>query len=225
MIVALAGSDGVGKTTILLRLVDELISNGHSARAVGRWDIVDNPAYPSTRFLKADIRDLRNCVAAMPPTPRLMFLLWTMHMSLSPYDAEGERSIIIVDGYWMKHAASEIAYGVDESYVAALTDRLPRADLTFLLDAPLEHLYERKAGDLVPYECGMDPACSRESFITHQTKIRATLARWTAAFGWTSIDVARPVDQIVRDLAAAIQLRAMPASDPDQRVDAEGPAA
>jgi len=48
---------------------------------------------------------------------------------------------------------------------------LPRADLTFLLDAPLEDLYERKAGDLVPYECGMDPACSRESFITHQTKI------------------------------------------------------
>jgi dTMP kinase len=205
MIVALAGTDGVGKTTILRRFIDALLEKGHSARAVGRWDIVDNPAYPATRFIKSDIQDLRDCVAAMPPIPRLMFLLWAMHMALEPHLADRERSIIVVDGYWMKHAASEIAYGVDEDRVASLTKGMPPADLTFLLDASPDQLYERKIGDLVPYECAMDPLCSRESFITHQTKIRGTLGRWSRTFHWINIDVTRPIDHIVRDLIAVIE--------------------
>ena len=204
MIIALGGSDGVGKTTIMSRFVAKLNEQGYLVHAVGRWDIVDNPAYPSTRFLKSDIRDLRNCVAAMPPLPRLTFLLWTMHMALTPYNAEHDRTIVVIDGYWMKHAASEIAYGVDENYVAALTGRLPRADITFLLDAPLDELYKRKSGDLVPYECAMDPACSRENFILHQSKIRNTLSRWARTHDWIPIDVARPVELIVLDLIEAI---------------------
>ena len=212
MIVALAGADGVGKTTIVSRVVERLIESGHSARAIRRWDIVDNPAYPATRFIKRDIRDLRNCVAAMPPIPRLMFLLWTMHMSLAPYLADRESSIIVVDGYWMKHAASEIAYGVEADYVAALTDRMPRADITFLLEVPLDQLYERKRNDLVPYECAMDPQCSRDNFIVHQNKICTILGGWARSFNWIKVDAARPADAIVRQLVTTIRPQTLPAN-------------
>ena len=140
----------------------------------------------------------------MPPLPRFTFLMWTMHMALEPHVQAADASIVMVDGYWMKHAASEIAYGVDESYVSAVTGKLPRADLTLLLDAPLDVLYERKAGDLVPYECGMDPSCSRESFIRHQALIGATLRRWQDEFGWVTVDVTQPRAAMVAQMANAI---------------------
>ena len=204
MIVALAGSDGVGKTTAICHLAEELRRAGKTVRSVGRWDIVDNPAYPATRFIHSDIEDLRQCVASMPPVPRFTFLMWTMHMALEPYARLDEPSIVIVDGYWMKHAASEIAYGVEESYIGSITTMLPRADLTFLLDAPVDLLYERKVHDLVAYECAMDPACSRESFVLHQTTIRTTLHKWQREFNWIKLDAARPVPEVVGDMARAI---------------------
>lgn len=204
MIVALAGCDGVGKTTAIRLLLEELARRGRSARLVGRWDIVGNEAYPATRFIHPDIKDLRECVASMPPLPRFTFLMWTMHMALEPYVQAADASIVIVDGYWMKHAASEIAYGVDEAYVAAITSKLPCADLTLLLDAPLDLLYARKAGDLVPYECGMDPSCSRESFVSHQAMIGATLRRWQAELGWVRIDVTQSREAALAEMAEAI---------------------
>jgi dTMP kinase len=197
-LVAVAGGDGVGKTAVAQLLVERLNGLGHSARFVRRWDIVGNPSYPEADFLSADVRAMRSSAAGMPPNPRFLFLMWTIALAVLGDGVENSaRQFVVIDGYWMKHAASEVAYGLDPEWVLSVTSGLPRSDLVLRLSLSPEEAWSRKGGDLWPYECGMDESCSRESFLTHQESIHALLDRWSDLFGWHDIEAARPVEDLV----------------------------
>ncbi|PZT77247.1 MULTISPECIES: dTMP kinase [unclassified Streptomyces] len=204
MLLALTGTDGVGKSTVTRAFVAELNARGYRARTVDRWDIVADSRYPAARFLSHDIRDIRTCIADMPGTSRLLFLIWSMAMALEGVREEpGE--VVVVDGYWMKHAAGEIAYGLDPEWVEALVAGVPTADLTVRLSLDLATAWQRKQGDLVPYECGMDPACAEDSFLAHQRSISDHLDRWTKRHHWPTVDADRPVPLIVAELAGLVE--------------------
>ncbi|MET9736275.1 thymidylate kinase [Streptomyces sp. NPDC006458] len=204
MLLALAGTDGVGKSTLTREVVAHLERRGRQVQTVDRWDIVDSPHYPAARFLDHDIKAIRRCVADMPAAPRLLFLMWSMGMALQAH-REPHGDLVIVDGYWMKHAASEITYGLDPDWVETVVAGLPKADLTVRLRLDPELAWKRKQGDLVPYECGMDPSCSRDSFFTHQQAIADRLDLWAKRDGWPSLDTDRPVEHVAADLAALIE--------------------
>ncbi|MGA8429771.1 MAG: hypothetical protein WB729_08115 [Candidatus Sulfotelmatobacter sp.] len=210
LLVAVVGGDGAGKTTVSTELVQQLNELGYKARCVGRWDIVDNPAYPSARFMKNDIRHIRKCVADMPPHPRFLFLLWTMSLSLSAdVTRDSDDEIVVMDGYWMKHAASEVAYGLAPEWVLSVSSGLPVPQIVLHLSLTPEQAWPRKQADLVPYECGMDESCSKESFLQHQTRIRNLLDEWSRAFGWKHID-ASPSLAVVISTAVSQVLSAVP---------------
>lgn len=98
----------------------------------------------------------------------------------------------------MKHAASEIAYGLDRTWVESVVAGLPPSSAVAYLRLDPERAWERKAGrDLVPYECGLDPACSRENFLAHQRRVLDVLDGWAARFGWQEVDAAQPVEAVV----------------------------
>jgi dTMP kinase len=193
-----AGGDGVGKTAVAQLLAERLNALGHSARYIRRWDIVGSPNYPEADFLNEDVRAIRSSAAGMPPNPRFLFLMWTMALAVLGDAVENSaRQFVVVDGYWMKHAASEVVYGLDPEWVLSVTRGLPRADLVLRLNLSPEEAWSRKGGDLSRYECGMDESCSRESFLMHQASIRAVLDRWSDLFGWHDIDAAHPVEDLV----------------------------
>ena len=75
MIVAVVGSDGAGKSTLVRRAHGALVAAGRAADRVDRWDVVGNADYPAARFLVDDVPDLRACVAEMPNPPRFLFLM------------------------------------------------------------------------------------------------------------------------------------------------------
>ncbi|MER8235558.1 thymidylate kinase [Streptomyces sp. NPDC094049] len=205
MLLALTGTDGVGKSTVSRALVTELNRRGHRARTVDRWDIVADDRYPAARFLSHDIRDIRTCVADMPGTSRLLFLVWSMAMALEGL-REDPDEIVVVDGYWMKHAASEIVYGLEPSWVEAVVAGLPAADLTVRLGLDPSTAWRRKQGDLVPYECGMDPACAEESFLAHQRSISGHLDRWTGRHHWPTVDADQPLARVTAELVELVEL-------------------
>ncbi len=159
--------------------------------ALDRWDICDNVAYPQNRFIRVPLPELKQCVAEMRSPSRLMFILWTVYSVIESYDPESP-TITFIDSYWMKHAAAEIAYGLPEEFVLGLVSLLPKPDLTIWLDLPPEKAFQRKKdsglSDLNYYECGMDKSLSRASFISHQSKIRARLARWAQQNDWHPVD-------------------------------------
>ncbi|GAA1948820.1 hypothetical protein GCM10009837_87790 [Streptomyces durmitorensis] len=195
MIVAIVGADGAGKTTVT-RAVGEAL--GGLASVVDRWDIIDNSAYPFADFIKPDERRVRTCAVRMAPQSRVMFLLWAAVASVTDRQAAADPAeVLLLDGYWMKHAASEIAYGTDPAWVEAVGEGLPAADVVVYLRSDPATAWDRMGERAVPYECGLDLSCSKQSFLRHQQKIHKVLDSWADRFGWTVVDVHKPLPQVV----------------------------
>jgi dTMP kinase len=213
MLIAVVGTDGAGKSTVTARTAEVLESHGHTVAHIDRWHIVDNPAYPATRFMRPDVADTRQCVAEMPNPSRFLFLMWSISMALlgGRTPGSGSSDVQMLDGYWMKHAASEVVYGLDRSWVESVVSALPVADVVIYLRISPEDTWRRKNGSssLVPYECGMDPSCSRASFLRHQQAILALLDDWASTRRWVTVDAAQPLpdvlDEVVRAARDAVE--------------------
>ena len=207
MLIAVVGTDGAGKSTVTRLVSEALERDGETVAHIDRWHIVDNPAYPATRFMRPDVPDTRLCVAEMPNPARFLFLVWSIGMALlgRRSDAAGPaRRVEMLDGYWMKHAASEIVYGLEQSWVETVVSALPTPDLVVYLRITPAAAWERKAGDIVPYECGMDPSCSLDRFLTHQQAIQDLLDKWAAQHGWAVVDASRGPAEVVDEVRRSI---------------------
>ncbi|RPK54575.1 hypothetical protein EES43_28800 [Streptomyces sp. ADI96-02] len=207
MIVSLVGSDGAGKSTVSRIAAERMSAAGAGIERVDRWDIIGSPAYPATRFLGSDVRDTRLCVAEMPNTSRFLFLMWSMSHALLGRGPESVRPdrITLLDGYWMKHAAGEIVYGLDSAWVESVVAGLPVSEQVVYLRLDPKDAWERKVGrDVVPYECGMDPDCSQDSFLTHQGRILDVLDGWAGQRGWQIVDAAAPLDDVVDQVVSTV---------------------
>jgi thymidylate kinase len=205
VIVAIVGADGAGKSTVS-RTVGQAL--GGRARVVDRWDIVGGPDHPVTDFLKDDSRQVRSRSVRMAPHSRFLFLVWASVSSLvdwqAPQAPQAADSVVILDGYWMKHAASEIAYGLDRPWVEQVVAGLPGVDVAVYLRSDPETSWDRMGGRAVPYECALDPACAKPSFIAHQRKIHAVLDQWAARSGWLTVDARQPLDAVVGEVVRGI---------------------
>jgi dTMP kinase len=208
MIVAITGGDGAGKSIVAEQIVARLAALGFAARRVDRWDILTADAYPSARFLRGSVDELRVRLFEVPKTPRFLFLLWTMALALSGHEPDWpEPGAIVLDGYWMKHAASEAVYGMDPRWIEAVVAGLPPAQIVLHLRLDPHLAWQRKRGHVTPYECGMDPSCLRDSFVAHQTRIMEQLDAWSTAGGWVAIDAAAPLPSVVAAGVDAILAR------------------
>jgi len=197
MFIALVGCDGAGKSTVTRLLTGS--GDGPPVRRSDRWDIVAEPEhYPSARLLRPDVRLGRTTAAEMPNPARFLFFLWSSCMALQarePQPAPG--TVTLLDGYWMKHAAVEVVHGLDRGWVESVAAGLPACDQVLYLRIAPETAWERKQGEeILPYECGGDPLCSRASFLAHQGRVRAVLDDWAQRFGWRTLDADRPVEEI-----------------------------
>ncbi|WP_075731364.1 dTMP kinase [Streptomyces acidiscabies] len=211
MLIALVGSDGAGKST-----VTRLLTAGSAGpvRRSDRWDIVAEPQhYPSARLLRPDVQLGRTAAAEMPNPARFLFFLWSSCMALQGRDpAPSPDTVTLLDGYWMKHAAVEVVHGLDRAWVESVGAGLPACDQVLYLRITPETAWERKRGEeILPYECGGDPTCSRESFIAHQGRVQRVLDDWAGRFGWRTVDADRPVEEVAEIVREAAGLAAVSA--------------
>ncbi|HEX2091050.1 MAG TPA: hypothetical protein VHG28_01565 [Longimicrobiaceae bacterium] len=208
MLIVVTGADAVGKSTLTRALRSRLEAQGSSTRQLDKWQIYDFEAHPECRFLEGvPLGKLRSCISSMPVPARTLFLFWTMLISMRE-ELVGGSEHVFIDSYWYKHAASERVYGASEELIEAAVATLPGPDLVILLDIEPARAWERKeAGgfaDVVPYECGMDPEMTRESFIAHQSRLRGELLGWASRFGWRVLAADRPVDSLEEEVLAMV---------------------
>ncbi len=215
MLIAVAGPDGAGKTTLSWALRDALRARGIHAVRLDRFDILDPKLSPASAFIKTDVLTVRQSVMAMPAAQsRLLFILWSIAIATASQLKDGPPNCVLIhDSYWMKHTAAEIIFGAEEAAALAAASLLPQPDLTLYVKLPPETLLARKPDDRVAYECGMDETCSSDSFLSHQRQIQAHLDAWSRRFGWMEVDGDRPLAVLVEDMVGRIAAAIPPPAD------------
>ena len=200
MLIALVGSDGAGKSLQARRLCDRLAAQGRVVERVDMWDLLDPERHPEARFFTGGRPMLRNCIAEMAPPARGLFLFWMIASVVTERRAAAPDAVLVVDGYWYKHAAAEHALGAGDTVAV----RMPEPDLVLHLDvSPAVALARKQPDGLTLYECGCDGSRAPASFLAHQAKVRCVLQRWARERGWCRIDADRDADSVSAAIVAA----------------------
>jgi dTMP kinase len=186
------GTDGAGKSTQISRTIARLAGRGLTTQRHDKWDAFDRDRFAECRFIREPVDDLRRCIAEMEGESRAMFLFWIIATTLKGLDT---CDVSIIDGYWYKHAASELTLGCSRRLIDALSASLPSPDHVLYLRVDPKLALARKP-ELTRYECGRDPALSPESFLRHQHRLRAVLDGWAKDHGWAVIDADRDPDRV-----------------------------
>src|SRR5947209_7862187 len=108
--ITITGTDGSGKSLVTKQLCERLKLLGKSVERLDKWDVYDLGSHPECRFLKEPLADLRRCISDMRVPARTLFLFWTLHTAVNNPVRESA-TVIVLDSYWIKHAASEQLYG------------------------------------------------------------------------------------------------------------------
>lgn len=165
MIIAVSGADGCGKTTLVAGLAQSL----PTASVVTIWDLMADPAARPIFANKAQLQAFLGCLA---PHSRSLFLMSCLKAAMDRASSE----LLIVDSYWYKYLANEIALGGDLTLLPSLTRFFPTPDLVLRLDLPPALAAERKRGAYSPYECGLR-APTTEHFVEFQSRTAAIVRR------------------------------------------------
>jgi thymidylate kinase len=185
--IAIAGCDGAGKSTLVRNLAAALADRGFETEIVDKWDIFDAARYPECAFLAGGPARLKQCVSSMDGVARALFIFWMISLPLKRLRGGGADKVYLLDGYWMKHAAAEILLGCPPEVVLAAVNALPAADQTFFLDVSPATASGRKQSRS-RYECGRGSESSPTAFSSHQSKVSALLSEWADERGWVRVD-------------------------------------
>lgn len=159
-IIAITGPDGSGKSTVCDELYSHIQEIHPSLRCniASIWD-------PMIAFkLKLDVPAY---LKVLSNKARSMFLFHAVQMS---YDMNQDCDLLILNAYWYKYAASEMAYGTDLDFIGNLSQHFPIPDETYYLDISPVMTLKRKNYKTSAYESG-------ENYLTFQNKALENLQK------------------------------------------------
>ncbi|GDX81326.1 hypothetical protein LBMAG42_31370 [Deltaproteobacteria bacterium] len=158
MILCVSGADGCGKTTLVAGLARAL----PGACVVTIWDLMADPAASPIFANKAQLQTFLGCLA---PESRSLFLMSCLKAAME----RAASPVVLVDSYWYKYVANEIALGGEPARLQALVGFFTAPSLVLRVDLPPVLAAERKRGVYSPYECGLR-APTTEHFVEFQTR-------------------------------------------------------
>ncbi len=181
-LVCLAGGDGSGKSTQIEAVREALIARGMDVRTASIWDGLTNPRVaPALPF--AGRSAVHEYLGVLGPAARTHFLFHAMHVAMDCARADSP-DLVLIDAYWYKYFATEVAQGGDPAVLRQWTRGFQRPHLTVYLRTSVDTAVRRKA---VPsdYESGYG---GPDAFRRLQATSRRVLDDLGAELGWVVVD-------------------------------------
>jgi len=192
-LVAITGPDGSGKSTACFKvaaLLDERFGAG-SARVASPWDAVwASGLFPSRESVQKYFKELDSHA-------RTLFILHAISHSLALAKREGPR-FLLLDGYFYKYVASELAYGAPEPVALAACQGFETPSHVFYLTVDPATALKRKSA-ASSYESG--GAEGREAFLEFQRRTSRSWDLLELRFGpWHHLSPFNSPDETARQI-------------------------
>jgi len=158
-LICITGADGTGKST-LVKSLSETLPDSHPANI---WDIVEGGAIPFKSKKEID-----NYLCTLTPDSRLLFLAHALMYSVDKALAS-KKKIILLNAYYFKYFASELALGADAKLVNRLMASFPEPAKVLYLKLDPELAAQRKQS-YSRYECGLAKEPGLSVFVEFQKK-------------------------------------------------------
>ena len=188
--ICVAGCDGSGKSTQIASLAAIFEQDGQSVAPVTIWDAFGDPVV-SAKLPFGRPSDVYAYLRILTPLARAHFLFHAMHLALELATSRGP-DVVLIDAYWYKYYATEVAHGGDPAMLRALAAGFPEPDRTFYLAVSPRAALARKARRS-DYESGYG---DERDFLDFQQRSREAIADLSSEFGWIELDGTAEADSI-----------------------------
>ncbi|MEM9549231.1 MAG: hypothetical protein AAGA77_24815 [Bacteroidota bacterium] len=167
--ICITGLDGAGKSSLVKNILEDKEWQGQKVvREVTIWDYFTLP--PEERFLHVKSKlDVDNYLGRLDTVSRSYFLLHCLAHSVH-LARKSDVDIAILNGYWYKYMASEVAYGGDREKLVKWAEILPEPETIFVLNIPISTAAERKEF-FSGYESGFPNNRDKKAFAKFQVKV------------------------------------------------------
>ncbi len=205
MLINLLGCDGCGKSTQLRQVIPWLEAHYHlPVRLMAKRDALN---IPEARYFGCNYRTLMyEILPEMRGASRALFIFNLLAIPLYHQPVQNDE-IVILDGGWQKHVATEMALGLDEQWLTQLISIFPKPDLTIFLDVDPHTIlaWRRLNNDThAPYECGNQPDCSDTRFLEQMNKVYRILLRQSQEQNWTPIDGKKTTSEVFQAITRTL---------------------
>ncbi|MGC0366671.1 thymidylate kinase [Rhodococcus sp. 27YEA15] len=198
-LVCVSGADASGKSTQVDAVVRRLSGEGVRARAVGIWDALDDTDVVAALPFGSR-SDVYAYLRVLSPRSRVHFLFHALHLALDLARATSPE-VIVLNAYWYKYFATEVAHGGDMQSMRLLAAGFPLPQLTFFLDISAETALSRKVSRS-DYESGYG---DESAFLTFQRTSHAILGSLADELDWVVLDGTRAPEELGRSILAGIR--------------------
>ncbi len=166
-LICVTGIDGSGKSTLVNKLNEEI----KNSKIVTIWDLMKKPSLRECFSFKSK-EDIDRYLEQLHHPARALFMFHCLAepMTLAFEEAkEKGTEVLLLDGYWFKYAASEIAFGANPDEIRGLAKVFPDPDLVLYIEIDSKVALSRKK-TFSGYEGGYDPGRTEQGFIDFQSR-------------------------------------------------------
>jgi len=193
-IICITGLDGTGKSTV----VHALHKIHPQAYVVSVWDILNH--HPGLLF--SSKKDVDTYLCNLTPDARLLFLAHALKYGIDKA-LESESDLVILNAYYYKYFASELALGASAELVRSLEKTFPEPNTVIKLELDVETAAKRKK-TFSRYECGTKTA-DEINFINFQKQVSQYWSNFKGS-AFSTVNASASAEEIIKRVLQLGQL-------------------